>query len=96
VSDAFRVDPEALADAVARMSAFEQHVESMLAEVDTLVANLHAEWSGEAAAAHTEAHRRWTEGAKTMREALGRLRNAGDRAHHNYTGAIAANASMWS
>jgi WXG100 family type VII secretion target len=96
VSGAFRVDPEALADAVARMSAFEQHVESMLAEVDSLVANLHVQWSGQGAAAHAEAHQRWTEGAKMMREALGRLRNAGDRAHHNYTGAISANASMWS
>ena len=95
MSGAFRVDPEGLADAVARMSAFEQHVESMLAEVDTLVANLHAQWSGEASAAHNEAHQRWTEGAKMMREALGRLREAGDRAHHNYTAAISANASMW-
>jgi WXG100 family type VII secretion target len=95
MSAAFRIDPDALADAVARMSAFEQHVESMLAEVDTLVADLHEQWSGEAAAAHREAHQRWTEGAKTMREALGRLRIAGDRAHQNYTGAITANASMW-
>ncbi|EUA32794.1 WXG residues type VII secretion target family protein [Mycobacterium xenopi 3993] len=60
VAEAFRVDPEALAEAVERMAEFQRYAESMLTEIDSLVSNLHARWSGEAAAAHIEAHRHWT------------------------------------
>ena len=90
------MDPEALADAVERMSEFQRYAESMLSEIDSLVGNLHITWTGEAAAAHAEAHRRWTQGEATMREALAQLRDAGHTAHGNYTGAIAKNLSMWS
>jgi WXG100 family type VII secretion target len=96
VTDAFSVDPEALAYAVQRMSDFVQHTESVVAEVDSLVTHLHQTWSGEAAAAHAEAHRHWTRGEATMREALKALKFAGTTAHHNYTGAMATNTSMWS
>jgi uncharacterized protein YukE len=44
--ETFRVDPEALADAVERMAEFQRYAESMLAEIDSQVANLHATWSG--------------------------------------------------
>ncbi|MBO0883986.1 MAG: WXG100 family type VII secretion target [Mycobacterium sp.] len=94
--DAFRVDPDALADAVERMSEYLRYSESMLSEIDTLVSNLHGMWSGEAAAAHVEAHRHWASGEAMMREALGQLKAAGATAHHNYTSVMAANMAMWS
>jgi len=59
MSEAFRVDPQALADAVQQMAEFTRHAESIIAEIDFLVSNLHAAWPGDAAAAHAEAHRHW-------------------------------------
>ena len=96
VADAFSVDPDALANAVQRMTDFVQHTESVVAEIDSLVTHLHITWSGQAAAAHAEAHRHWAHGEATMREALARLKTAGDAAHHNYTAAMATNKAMWS
>jgi WXG100 family type VII secretion target len=96
VADAFSVDPEALAGAMQRMGEFVRHTESVIAEIDTLVTHLHQTWSGEAAAAHAEAHRHWAQGEATMREALQQLNAAGSTAHHNYTHAMATNVAMWS
>ena len=96
MADAFQVDPDALADTVERMSEFQRYAESMLSEIDSLVSNLHATWTGEGAAAHAEAHRHWAQGEAMMREALAQLRAAAHTAHGNYTGAMAKNLSMWS
>jgi WXG100 family type VII secretion target len=90
------VDPEALADAVQRMAEFQRHAERVFGEIGSLVSNLHATWSGEGAAAHAEAHRRWALGDATMRDALAQLQTAGATAHRNYTGAVAKNLGMWS
>jgi WXG100 family type VII secretion target len=95
VADAFSVDPEALADAIQRMGEFMRHTESVVAEIDSLVTHLHQTWSGKAAAAHAEAHRHWSQGEATMREALTQLKAAGGTAHHNYTGVMTANTAMW-
>lgn len=96
MADAFSVDPEALADAIQRMGEFMRHTESVVAEIDSLVTHLHQTWSGKAAAAHAEAHRHWSQGEATMREALKLLKTAGSTAHHNYTGVMTANTAMWS
>lgn len=90
------MDPQALADTVQRMVEFQRHAESTLAEIDSLVTNLHATWTGQGATAHAEAHRRWARGEAMMREALAQLRAAGTTAHRNYTGAMATNSAMWS
>jgi uncharacterized protein YukE len=78
------------------MAEFGRHTERMLGEIDALVRDLHMTWTGQAAAAHAEAHDQWARGEATMREALTRLRAAGATAHRNYTGAMSANAAMWS
>jgi len=96
VADAFSVDPDALANALQRMTEFVQHTESVVAEIDSLVTHLHHTWSGQAAAAHAEAHRHWSHGEATMRQALTQLKTAGSAAHHNYTGAMSTNQTMWS
>jgi WXG100 family type VII secretion target len=96
VADAFSVDPEALADALQLMSEFARHTESVVAEIDSLVTQLHQTWTGQAAAAHAEAHRHWSHGEKMMREALEQLKTAGSTAHHNYTHAMQTNLTMWS
>ena len=96
MADAFQVDPQALADAVQRMAEFGRYAETMLTEIDSLVANLHAAWTGEGAAAHAEAHRHWARGEAMMRDALAQLRAAGDNAQHNSAGAMSMNLAMWS
>ena len=96
MADAFSVDPETLADAIQRMDDFVRHTESVVDEIDTLVTHLHQNWSGKAAAAHAEAHRHWSHGEATMREALKALKIAGGAAHHNYSSVMATNTSMWS
>jgi WXG100 family type VII secretion target len=96
MAEAFRVDTDALADAVQRMAEFGRYAESMLAEINSVVASLHATWTGDGAAAHAEAHRHWTRGEAMMREALAQLKSAGATAHANYTGAMSTNLAMWS
>jgi ESAT-6 family protein len=96
VADAFSVDPEALSDAMQRMGNFVRYTESVVSEIDSLVTHLHQAWSGQAAAAHVEAHHRWSHGEDRMREALLQLTTAGSAAHHNYTQAMATNSAMWS
>jgi WXG100 family type VII secretion target len=96
VADAFSVDPEALADALQLMSEFARHTESVVAEVDSLVTQLHKTWTGQAATAHAEAHRHWSHGEAMIREALEQLKTAGNTAHHNYTHAMQTNLTMWS
>lgn len=96
MAEHFAVDPEAIADALERMTDFQRTAEALLSEIDTTVKNLHLTWAGAAAAAHTEAHDRWSRGAAMMREALDQLHKAGSGAHDNYTAVIAANQKMWS
>jgi WXG100 family type VII secretion target len=96
VADPFSVDPETLADAMQRMGEFVRHTESVVSEIDSLVTHLHGTWSGQAATAHAQAHRRWSHGEATMRQALNLLKTVGGTAHHNYTQAMATNSAMWS
>ena len=96
MAEAFRVDPQALADAVQRMAEFQRYAENTLTEIDSLVSDLHSTWTGRGAAAHAEAHRHWARGEAMMREALAQLRTAAATAHRNYTGAMSTNLAMWS
>jgi uncharacterized protein YukE len=54
MAEAFSVDPESLSDALERMDAFQRLSTALLAEIDSVVKNLHVDW--DAAAAHAEAH----------------------------------------
>jgi WXG100 family type VII secretion target len=96
VAEAFRVDPAALNEAVQRMAAFARYAEDTIAEIDSRVTCLRATWTGQAAAAHAEAHQHWVRGEAMMRAALAQLQAAGATAHGNYTGAMATNLTMWS
>ncbi|BBZ73360.1 WXG100 family type VII secretion target [Mycobacterium paraseoulense] len=96
MAEAFRVDPQGLADVVQRMAAFQRYAEDMITEIDSRVARLHTTWTGQAATAHAEAHRHWVRGEAMMREALAQLEKAATTAHGNYTGAMSTNLGMWS
>lgn len=91
----FRVRPAQLADIVERISQFDEHLESALADVDTEVNRLHANWTGTAAEEHQAAHEKWKRGTQEMRAALATMRRIASTAGENYTGAADANAGMW-
>lgn len=91
----FRVDTDQLSQLIEQMTRFDQHLESMLDGVDTKVTQLHATWTGAAAAQHLQAHNQWQHGAQEMRDALAAMRQNATTAHQNYTNAVAANVSMW-
>jgi WXG100 family type VII secretion target len=77
----YRVELDELSDFVERLQSFEQRAESLAARVDGQVVDLHATWSGGAAAAHRARHDEWMAGADKMREALAQLRAAAHKAH---------------
>jgi WXG100 family type VII secretion target len=91
----FTVDLAELEDKIRQMTAFEQTVSRTLAGLDASVERLHESWTGQAAAAHREAHRKLTEGLREMNAGLADIRAAATRAHGNYTSAGRTNVSMW-
>lgn len=91
----YGVDTSELQDVIAQLAAFEARLEQRIADADRTVATLHATWTGRAAAEHRAAHARWTAAQAQMQDALARLRAIAATAHGNYSGAVAANTSMW-
>ena len=93
---AFAVDLTRLDATVAVLGDRTAAVETLLADLDARIARLHELWSGAAAAAQLDAHRRWLAGAQDMRDGLAAMRAAAATAHGNYSAAVAANVAMWS
>lgn len=92
----FSVDLDALSESLERMDNFQRLSKALLDEIDNTVKNLHVSWQGEAAAAHAQAHQKWTHGAEQMAQALTVLHRSGTGAHRNYTHAAKINRTMWS
>ena len=84
MSDEFGVDADKLMTIVDKMAQVDGRVEAMISDADSQVAGLHATWVGEAAAIQADAHRRWSQGAHEMRDALAKLRAAALTAHGNH------------
>lgn len=93
---AYRVDPAALLSVADRMTAYEQHLEQVLAHLESVEHQLGNDWDGAGGLAQSAAQQRWREGAAEMRTALADLRNAAEKAHANYHGAAQANLRNWS
>jgi WXG100 family type VII secretion target len=91
----FRVDPAQLWDVVDQMRRFDRRLESALEQADARVNQLHATWTGAAAAEQRAAHEKWKRGAEEMRAALSVMRGIASTAHDNYTDAAMTNARMW-
>jgi len=96
MAEAFSVDPESLSDSLERMDGFQRMSAALLAEIDSVVKNLHVNWDGAGAAAHAQAHQKWSHGAAQMDQALQTLHQSGRGAHQNYTRARELNRGMWS
>jgi WXG100 family type VII secretion target len=91
----FRVRPAQLADVVQRLGALDAHLQSVLAQVERRVDELHLTWSGEAAQAQRATHDEWQRGAAQMRAGLATMRSIAATAHANYVAAATANVRMW-
>jgi uncharacterized protein YukE len=78
------------------MERFQTHLSRARDDVDRRVQQLHAGWSGTAAAAQAVAHAQWRAGAAEAQEALAVLRSIAATAHANYSAATLANQRMWS
>lgn len=91
----FSVDLDELDSVIGDLSRFEATLSEQLAQIDGEIERLHLTWTGAAATAQSAAHRRLMEGAREMHEALGRMREAAQLAHRNYSAAAQANARMW-
>lgn len=92
---AYMVDLAKLDETVTDMGTFDGRVQHHLEALDKVIALLHAEWHGAAAANQKDAHTRWTQGAAEMRTALAQMKAAASLAHENYTAAVTANQGMW-
>jgi len=95
VSEDYHVDLDGLTDAIKAMQDFETWWEQTQIRLDYIVANLHTTWLGQAATAHQQAHKAWADGSTKMRDALNKLRAAGQQAHSNYGGAAVTGHRMW-
>lgn len=91
----YMVQTEELDSVIARMAAFEQHLQQAVENADTRVKQMHGSWSGQAAQEHLAAHARWKADAESMHMALTRMRSIALVAHGNYTATVATNTAMW-
>jgi WXG100 family type VII secretion target len=88
------VDLGHLAEFIERMEQYLAHVSAIRDEA-VRVQQLHATWTGDAAAAAEEAQARWAAGAAEVQESLATLRAVASTAAANYEAAVYANRRMW-
>ena len=89
------VDLDKLSEFVDRLTAFNKASEGVAVEVDRAVAQLKSTWSGDAADAHQDYHRRWIQAEERMRSAAAELKSKAASAHEGYSGAVQHNSEMW-
>jgi WXG100 family type VII secretion target len=96
VNAEYHVDLDQLEEIVAGLRGFGGFVSERLAELDRQVAALHSgdSWTGVAAHAHEQAHRKWSAAAKEFNQGVSDMQTAATRAHGHYTTATATNSSM--
>jgi WXG100 family type VII secretion target len=91
----FHIDLPLLDSTTQDLARFDAFIDHKLGDLDRVVEHLHVTWTGQAAAAHAQAHREWRAGADRMREGLLAMRTAARVAHDNYHAAATANQAMW-
>jgi WXG100 family type VII secretion target len=91
-----RADLAQLEELVADLTAFERRLDEAQGALGARMRQLHAQWSGVAAAEQAEAHRRWSAAAAQLQAALATLRQSAAVASANYQAAVSAGRRMWS
>lgn len=90
----YTVDLAHLPRFIGTLDEFHTRSEEIGAAIDRQIAELHENWSGMAASAHREYHRKWTRAAEDLRVALAELKQTAHLAHHHYTDAVQLNLVM--
>ncbi|KZM75757.1 WXG100 family type VII secretion target [Nocardia terpenica] len=91
----YRVDLDGMQTLIDKAAGLEKRIDDRLRDIQKRIKDLHVDWTGQAAAAHTEAAAEWVAGAAKMNTALGDLRKALDRARVAYQAAGRTNHGMW-
>ena len=91
----YKVDLGELQRVIDSLEAFGGRLDAQLCELDRVNGDLHVTWEGEAATAQIEAHRKLTEGAREVHQALLAMHAAARHAHASYHAAAQANAQTW-
>ncbi|WP_280267576.1 WXG100 family type VII secretion target [Nocardia wallacei] len=91
----FRVDLVGMQSLVDKAADLEKRIDDRLRDIETRVAGLHIDWTGQAAEAHRTATTEWATGAAEMNTALGELRAALEHARSVYQQAGQTNVGMW-
>jgi WXG100 family type VII secretion target len=93
--DAYSLDVDDLAAVIDDLARAHATLSELAAVLERRIGELHLTWDGQAALAHRSAQTAWDQGFREMRDALARMRQAGNTAHHNYTSAAAVNLQLW-
>ena len=91
----YKVDLDELQLVIDSMNAFQELLDRQLTQLDKVNGQLHVTWEGEAATANTVAHRKLTQGAREVHQALLAMHSAARRAHASYHTAAQANLQTW-
>ncbi|MBY8860653.1 WXG100 family type VII secretion target [Nocardia sp. CA2R105] len=91
----YRIDLVGMQTLIDKANALEQQMEDRLRAIEKRVTELHVDWIGQAAQAHSDAHTQWQTGAGEMHDALTTLREALDRARTIYEEVGHVNHGMW-
>jgi uncharacterized protein YukE len=95
MSEGYRVDLVELQRLADRAAAIEKNILERLELIDKQTAELHLTWDSPAAAAHQDAHGRWSKAARGSVVALKGLRGGTQRACDNYQGGVDACKGSW-
>lgn len=91
----FKVDLDELDAVITSLDGFGTTLASNLAELDSAITALQADWLGDAAHAQAVAHRRIATGAREMHRAVLELHAVAKKAHASYSAAVTANQQTW-
>lgn len=91
----YKVDLDELQRVIGSLDAFGTELDAQLKELDKVNGELHVTWEGEAATANVEAHRKLTQGAREVHQALVAMHDVARKAHAHYDAAAQANLQTW-
>jgi WXG100 family type VII secretion target len=91
----YQVDLDELRRVIDSLDAFQRMLDGRLTALDHVNGELHGTWEGEAAQANTIAHRKLTDGAREVHQALLAMHAAARQAHTSYRAAADANVQTW-
>lgn len=89
------VQPEQVDEVATEILAVTKTLLAGIEEADVVARRMQSVWAGEAADAHLDRHEEWRADADLLLDALRELHKVLSGASANYSGAAAANTTMW-